>query len=713
MLSDTMMLGGGRKAAYPIENSLLFRGGQYLSRRPSVAGNQKTFTVSAWFRRVDLETLGCFFTSYSGTDQFSIQLGGVNNALEVFDFQSGAYTLRCMTSPLVLRDMTAWYHVVVAVDVAQPVAGDRVRVWLNGVPLALSFLTTPDTMLNTMLNRTFPHAWGFGTNGAVNFNGYLAEPVFVDGQALSASTFGETDTATGSWRPKKLTGIDFGANGFYLGNPWNPTYLGKDHSGAAVVAAFEALAATGSNMSFSNENRTISYTAGAQDGCVPLTAALAPDGKYHVEWQASAITGTSYAGGGFGLSLQPSGTSTLTTAHMVVFGQLGNYGLRVVKNGAVAYSGTYATSDRICVELDVAAATALVKKNGITVVTLSDIIVPANPRFYGYTSNGTGEGRSGTATYNLGQSAFLDTPSAGYTGVITGNDWQAHGFAVTDVVKDTPTNVHATLNPLSKGSLVKLSEGNLKRKTDSTTANNGYGQYTYATLPIPAGGAWQMEVRIDTSAANGKGGIGVAVPASIDAHTTTFLSYYPDLGKIVDETGDLYSGVTATLGDLIQVVADTTAGMVSWYKNGMLLYSHSRDVAGWFFNVRPYASNVPEEHSVNFGQRAFAFLPEANARPLCTANLPATTGISGGSFIGNASTDGPCVYTGAVPQTLAVNGNAVTWGVHADKLATGFKLRTASTSYNGIGVTTWTATYDRKPTIGSKGRAPANAQANP
>jgi hypothetical protein len=43
----------------------------------------------------------------------------------------------------------------------------------------------------------------------------MTEVNFVDGQALTPSDFGETDTTTGVWKPKEYTGT-YGTNGFYL-----------------------------------------------------------------------------------------------------------------------------------------------------------------------------------------------------------------------------------------------------------------------------------------------------------------------------------------------------------------------------------------------------------------------------------------------------------------------------------------------------------------
>jgi hypothetical protein len=57
---------------------------------------------------------------------------------------------------------------------------------------------------------------GYGDPGSGgHFDGYLAEYNFIDGQALTPSSFGQTSTTTGVWQPKQYTGT-YGTNGFYL-----------------------------------------------------------------------------------------------------------------------------------------------------------------------------------------------------------------------------------------------------------------------------------------------------------------------------------------------------------------------------------------------------------------------------------------------------------------------------------------------------------------
>jgi len=118
--------------------------------------------------------------------------------------------------------------------------------------------------------------------------------------------------------------------------------------------------------------------------------------------------------------------------------------------------------------------------------------------------------------------------------------------------------------------------------------------------------------------------------------------------------------------------------------------------------------------TVNFGATAFLRTPPAGFSALSTLNMPAITGTTSGSFAGNASADGPYIWTGAPPSTLTIDGSAVTFATHADRVAGGFKIRTASSPYNDAASNSWTATYTspQKPFVGSN-KVPGTAQGNP
>ena len=114
--------------------------------------------------------------------------------------------------------------------------------------------------------------------------------------------------------------------------------------------------------------------------------------------------------------------------------------------------------------------------------------------------------------------------------------------------------------------------------------------------------------------------------------------------------------------------------------------------------------------SGNFGQRAFSYTPPSGFKALNTQNIASAAVTTSGSFTGNAAADGPFIWANGNPATLTINGNAVTFGTHADKTAGGFKLRTSSASYNTSGTNNWTATAGNRFVQSKK---PNNAQVNP
>ncbi len=223
---------------YNIDRSLRFRSSAsaYLNRTPASAGNQQKWTISKWMKRGKLGVFqrvfgaGTVSTNETGVDLTS------NDQIQVYQWVSTAFTFN-VTTTQALRDPSAWYHVIVAFDTTQATASDRIKIYINGVQVT-SFASTSYPSLNYSagVNSTVIHELGFTNGGSAPdyFDGYLAEVNFIDGQALTPSSFGETATETGVWVPKKYTGT-YGTNGFYLNFSDNTsaTTLAYDKSGNA------------------------------------------------------------------------------------------------------------------------------------------------------------------------------------------------------------------------------------------------------------------------------------------------------------------------------------------------------------------------------------------------------------------------------------------------------------------------------------------------
>ena len=120
---------------FAIERSLRFNSGDsaYLSRQPSSAGNQKTFTWSGWIKRAGLGGNGTFFSSANSNTsnpRTDWQIGA--DVLSVGFNPSGSSWLEVKPSR-VFRDLSSWYHIVVAVNTTQGTNTDRVKIYVNGV----------------------------------------------------------------------------------------------------------------------------------------------------------------------------------------------------------------------------------------------------------------------------------------------------------------------------------------------------------------------------------------------------------------------------------------------------------------------------------------------------------------------------------------------------------------------------------------------------
>jgi len=216
---------------YNVANSLRFNSGSsdYLNRTLSTPTNNKIYTWSGWIKKTkNDEVAPNIFGAHSGGLRDCIRFDGGGNALQMIFNEVGSGNL--VTTQL-LRDVSAWYHIVVAVDTTQATSTNRVKIYLNGTQIT-SFSTSsyPAQNYTNILNAANPHV--FGKNADLSnefFNGYIAETYFIDGQQLTPSSFGETDTLTEIWKPKAYVGT-FGNNGFYLQFK-NSGALGTDSSG--------------------------------------------------------------------------------------------------------------------------------------------------------------------------------------------------------------------------------------------------------------------------------------------------------------------------------------------------------------------------------------------------------------------------------------------------------------------------------------------------
>ena len=225
--------------AYEVANSCRFNDGDsaYMHKTPGSAGSNSTFTFSAWVKRGALSSLQMLFSAGSST-QGQICFDAQDN-LAVYD---GATVIAETTA--VYRDPTAWMHVVVAC--ASGASGtDKCKVYVNGTQVT-SFATDNRSSFSNLnnVNQDSQQNVGAEGSGPTNFfDGYMAEVVMIDGTQYAASDFGEFDSDSPTiWKPKDVSGLTFGTNGFYLDFE-DSSNLGNDANGGTDLTEVNIAAA--------------------------------------------------------------------------------------------------------------------------------------------------------------------------------------------------------------------------------------------------------------------------------------------------------------------------------------------------------------------------------------------------------------------------------------------------------------------------------------
>ena len=209
IIRSSLLLGapaGG--AGYSIPRSIRLNSADsaFLSRTPASAGNRKTWTWAGWVKRTTPGSIDHIFNA-PGYAVFYFYSD------DTLQFDNGGAGSRLFTSQ-VFRDPSAWYHIVLVLDTTQATASNRNKLYVNGVQVT-SFSTAAYPTQNTdyAINNNVAHQIGLWNSQYANF--YLADIYFIDGQALTPTSFGAFDATTGVWNPSAYSG-SYGTNGFHL-----------------------------------------------------------------------------------------------------------------------------------------------------------------------------------------------------------------------------------------------------------------------------------------------------------------------------------------------------------------------------------------------------------------------------------------------------------------------------------------------------------------
>ena len=205
---------------------------QTMHVTPSSSGDNKTWTLSMWFKRCKLGSNQYLATAaYGNGGRYTEIWFNTSDELVIY---GGAYNTSStsvnlnMETKRVFRDVSAWYSLIIAFDLTDSTESNRVKVYINGTLEAhsnftqsgsSSSATIPAQDSTTFFNTTTQALtmFGNGTSGATSFDGYIAEVVLIDGTQYAATSFGEFDDDSPTiFKPIDVSGLTFGTNGFYL-----------------------------------------------------------------------------------------------------------------------------------------------------------------------------------------------------------------------------------------------------------------------------------------------------------------------------------------------------------------------------------------------------------------------------------------------------------------------------------------------------------------
>jgi len=670
---------------YNIARSVRLRSSASAYFNRTFASTPTSWTASFWVKRGTLGATqqilasrlsgtGAAFIQFNSSDQLSV----ANNATSV-------------TTNAVYRDPSAWYHFVVSWT-----SGNVVTIYCNNVSQSVTGSITGASQLFT---STWTNTIGrYGDSASGYLDGYLTEINFIDGQALTPSSFGTTNSITGVWQPAKYTGT-YGTNGFYLNFSSNGTAaaLGTDFSGnsntwtvnnisvtagstydsmtdvptltSATAANYAVLnplvAGTASYLSGGNLNASISAT----NTNVLGTMQLPTSGKFYWEYQITTIGGGGAPMGGI--------ASTTSSSPALFYRSNGD---KLVDGTGSAYGATYTTTDTIGVAVDVDGGTVTFYKNNSS----QGAITYAGGSFYPAL-------RSNAATdvfnINFGQRPFSYTPPTGYVALNTYNlptstitngaaymaattyTGNSSTLTVTNTVgstsfkpdfvwiKDRSTTSQHVLTDSVRGVDRQLFSSLTNAEQTSATGITSFNSngFTTGANPSPTGAtnsspdgfiAWQWQAGAGSSSSNTNG----SITSTVSAGATQGFSVATFSNPTSGTSFTVGHGLGVAPAMIIFKYRNTTSDWYVYHQktgNTGLLFL---DTTGAFQVNSTFLNNTSPTSSVFTIGSSFITATVYNFVAYCFAEVAGYSAF--GSYTGNGSTDGPFVYTGFRPRWL-------------------------------------------------------------
>jgi hypothetical protein len=642
-----------------------------------------------------------FFSARTVSTNPFTQFRFINDALNFVDRNSSSVITGSYTTNALFRDVSAWYHIVFAIDTTQATAANRVIIYVNGVSQTLTVGTTISQNVDTSVNvNTIVHNIGAENSGQILFNGYLTEVNFIDGQALTPSSFGQINASTGVWEPIAYTGT-YGTNGFYLSFSDNTstTTLGDDFSGNGndwTTNNFSVTAGVG-NDSLVDSPMAYGTDTGVGGEVRGNYATLNP--LYNSGGTRTFANGNlEVTGGALNVNSTELANWTLTSGKWyfeATVGAIGTASITSVGTNAILYEGdgsffpsgsgaSYTTNDVIGVAIDIDAGTVQFYKNGVSQGTVNGTAgASATPAF--------ALGGAATAPKwiaNFGQRAFAYTAPSGFQALVTTNlptptigatsTTQANDYfntvlytgnndsaqSITSVgfqpdfiwIKNRNASNHVLVDAVRGRGFHLSSSLTNAEATDSSTQGvtaflsngfsvegdpAGYGSVNDLTDPFVA---WNWNAG-GSNATNTSG----TITSTVRANTTSGFSIVTYTGNGANASATIGHGLGVVPSMLILKFRDETSAWSVYHAsigNTKRLTLNTTDAESspsidFWNNTSPTSSVFSVGSTFNqstvYNYVAYCFAPVAGYSAF-------------GSYTGNGAADGPFVFTGFRPR---------------------------------------------------------------
>ena len=394
-------VGGAGASFYPvtIDNSLRWPASGCQLQRTVGSPTDATKHTHAFWVKVNPTGTTQSLNSVYGNQSGYYSTSAINSDGRII---FGLDPARSCYSTMVLRDPSSWLHILQVLDSTEASNSDRMKLYVNGV-----------RQTSFSYYATVPSGWTgsyFATNGLIlrigrtytggGFNSsllsYTSEYIFIDGQALDPTDFGQFQD--GVWIPDTYAGT-YGNNGYKLDFS-NPSNIGEDSSGngndfsvtglathdvmpdscTQNFATLNPLAKGSGTITFSEGNLKSSTAASLAPAEHGATFTIPKSGKWY--WEASYTGATTNGAQATLMGIMDTGTQTVGLSGNHLTTTTGDYVTYYSHNNAIYINNVLTNyTSQITTQTSAVVGFAVDMDNGHLWVHVNGTYINGTPNF--------------------------------------------------------------------------------------------------------------------------------------------------------------------------------------------------------------------------------------------------------------------------------------------------------------------------------------------